>query len=61
MSRTKKVLKNSGKYLVFGILMGLGGMVLTDMMVLPLVHGWSWLLGEPMEGSVYYMIVKLIS
>jgi hypothetical protein len=46
MSRTKKVLKNSGKYLVFGILMGLGGMVLTDMMVLPLVHGWSWLLGE---------------
>jgi hypothetical protein len=60
MNRTKKVLKNIGKFLVFSLLMGLGGGVLTDMVILPLVREWSWLLGTPKEGSAYYTFVQVI-
>jgi hypothetical protein len=60
MNITKKVLKSIGKYLVFGLLMGLGSMVLTDMIILPHVRDWAWLLGMPKEGSTYYAIVQVV-
>jgi uncharacterized membrane protein YciS (DUF1049 family) len=65
MSRVKKVLANIGKYLVFCLLMGLGGMIVSTIIsvlfVRSFVHGWAWILGEPKEGSTYAAIVQLIS
>jgi hypothetical protein len=53
MNRTKKILKGAGKYLVFGLLMGLGGAVLTDVVLLPILRAWGWFtwLGIPKEAT----------
>jgi L-cystine uptake protein TcyP (sodium:dicarboxylate symporter family) len=61
MSRAKKVLANIGKFVVFALLMGLGGFVVSMIVTGAILYNWTWIFGAPIEGSTYAAIVQVIS
>jgi hypothetical protein len=60
MSRAKKVLANIGKFVVFALLMGLGGFVVSMIVTGAILYNWTWIFGAPIEGSTYAAIVQVI-
>jgi len=60
MSRLKRAFSNIGKYLVFGLLMGVGGAIISTFIGAAILHNWTWMFGKPTEGSTYEAIVQLL-
>jgi hypothetical protein len=63
MSRAKTVLANIGKYSVFCLLMGLGGVIVTTIVsanILDNLTWLTWIFGEPKDGTTYAAIVQVI-
>ena len=56
-----RILKGFGKYLVFLLLNGLGGVIAATIMTVMIVNNFAWLLGHPKTGSAYGNIVEVIS
>ena len=55
------ILKGFGKYLVFLLLNGLGGVIAATIMTVMIVHNFNWILGEPKTGTAYGSIVEVTS
>jgi hypothetical protein len=61
MGGVKIILKGFGKYLVFLLLNGLGGVIAATIMTVVIVDKFAWMLGQPKTGSAYGDIVEVIS
>ena len=57
----KRVLKSFGKYLVFLLLNGLGGVIVGTIVTIEIVHNFDWILGTPKTGTAYGAIVEVTS
>ena len=57
----KRVLKGFGKYLVFLLLNGLGGVLAATIMTVIIVDRFAWLFGQPKTGTPYGAVVEAIS
>jgi hypothetical protein len=62
-SRTRVVwlLKGTGKYLVFLLLNGLGGIIVATITTFVIVHNFDWILGQPKAGTAYGAVVEVVS
>lgn len=56
-----KILKGFGKYLVFLLLNGLGGVIAATIMTVIIVDNFAWIFGHPKTGSAYGNIVEIFS
>lgn len=57
----KRFLKNFGKYLVFLLLNGLGGVLAATILTVVIVDRLAWLFGHPKTGTPYGAVVEAIS
>ena len=57
----KRILKGIGKYSVFLLLNGLGGMIVATIITVAIVNNFAWILGHPKTGTAYGAIVEVIS
>ena len=57
----KTVLKGIGKYSVFLLLNGLGGMIVATIFTFAIAHNLAWILGQPKTGTAYGAIFEVIS
>ena len=57
----KRILKGFGKYLVFLLLNGLGGVLAATIMTVMIVDSFAWILGRPKFGTTYGNVVEVIS
>jgi len=58
---TERIFKGIGKYLVFCLLNGLGGIVVASIFTSMVVDNLAWMLGHPKAGTSYGAIVEVIS
>ncbi len=58
---TKTVVKGFGKYLVFLLLNGLGGVLAATILTVMIVDRFAWLFGQPKTGTPYGAVVEAIS
>jgi hypothetical protein len=56
-----RILKGFGKYSVFLMLNGVGGMIAATILTVMIVNNFAWILGQPKTGSAYGNVVELIS
>ena len=57
----KRILKGFGKYLVFLLLNGLGGIIVATIFTYVITNNFEWILGWPKEGTVYGNIIDIVS
>jgi hypothetical protein len=57
----KRILKGIGKYSVFLLLNGLGGVIVATIFTFAIAHNLAWILGQPKTGTAYGAIVEVIS
>ena len=56
-----RILKGFGKYLVFLLLNGLGGVIAATIMTNIIVNNFAWIFGQPETGSAYGNVVEVFS
>lgn len=56
-----RVLKGFGKYLVFVLLNGLGGVLAATILTVMIVDSFAWILGHPKYGTTYGNVVEVMS
>ncbi len=57
----KRIFKSIGKFLVFLLLNGLGGIFVASIFTLMVLNNLAWLLGYPRTGTSYSAIVDILS
>jgi hypothetical protein len=56
----KKLLTGTGKYLVFLLLNGLGGIIVAAITTSVIVHNFDWIFGQPKTGTTYGAVVEVV-
>lgn len=56
-----RILKGFGKYSVFLLLNGLGGIIAATILTVVIEHQFAWIVGQPKTGTAYGNIVEIIS
>jgi hypothetical protein len=56
-----RVLKGFGKYAVFLLLNGLGGVIAATVLTVMIEHKFAWIIGQQETGTAYGNIVEIIS
>ena len=61
MEVTERLLKGTGRYLMFLLLNGLGGALLADITTFMIVDNFPWVLGQPETGATFGAVVQVIN